>query len=69
MSDPSEKHTYELKPRQVEYIQQIADSYSLPDESKAIRALIDFAISSPDEEHHIFGEIRCLDCSGSDESV
>ncbi|MHC5022899.1 MAG: hypothetical protein ACYTGG_03150 [Planctomycetota bacterium] len=62
MSTPNEPFTVELKPRHIEYLQQIADTYDLPDEWKALRALIDFAISSPDDEHHIFGEIRCLDC-------
>jgi hypothetical protein len=62
MSDPKDKYTFDLKPRQYEYLQQIASSYEMPDESKALRALIDYAISYPDDEHHIFGETRCLDC-------
>ena len=62
MSTPNEKVTFEIKPRHLEYLQQIADNYDLADESKALRVLIDYAISSPDDEHAIFGEIRCLDC-------
>ena len=52
----------ELRDRQWEYLQQMADRYDIPDVSKAIRVLIDFAAENPDQELTIFNEKRCLDC-------
>jgi len=52
----------ELHERQWQYLQKMADRYDIPDVSKAIRILIDFAEENPDQEITIFNEIRCLDC-------
>ena len=52
----------ELKPRQWDFLQAMMKKYHLPDESKAVRCLIDHALSNPAIEATIFGEIRCRDC-------
>ena len=51
-----------LKTRQVEFLEQVTQQQGLADVSKAVRCLIDFAVTNPDELDRIFGEIRCLDC-------
>ena len=58
----AEEQTVMLKDRQMTYLQEMAGKYNLPDASKALRCLIDFAISSAEEESRIFSEIRCNDC-------
>lgn len=51
-----------LKTRQIEFLEQTVAQQNLPDVSKAIRCLIDFAATNPEELDRIFGEVRCLDC-------
>lgn len=60
----SENRTYtiELKPAQFEYLTRMKKKHDLPDESKALRCLINFALEEPGRENEIFAEIRCLDC-------
>jgi hypothetical protein len=59
----NEQYTVQLKPRQYQYLQEMARKYGLPDVSKALRCLIDFAIESPQQEKDIFQTVRCKDCS------
>ncbi len=54
--------TFELKERQISYIRRMTEKHGLPDESKAIRILIDFALHEPDEEERIFTVMRCSGC-------
>ncbi len=54
--------TVQLKERQRAYLRRMAEAHNLPDESKALRVLLDFAIQEEDMEDRIFGEMRCLDC-------
>ena len=60
----SENHpvTVQLKERQRAYLRRMAETHNLPDESKALRVLLDFAIKEEDLEDRIFTEMRCLDC-------
>jgi hypothetical protein len=52
----------ELKAGQVEYLEEIAAKYSLPDSGKVIRCLIDYARDEPSQERVIFEVMRCLGC-------
>ncbi len=60
----SENHpvTVQLKERQCAYLRQMAQKHDLPDEWKALRVLIDFAVQEKDLEDRIFAQVRCLDC-------
>lgn len=58
----NEEYTVELKSRQHAYLEQMAKKYELPDGSKALRCLIDFAYQRGDLESEIFETVRCLDC-------
>lgn len=55
-------YTLELKERQHEYLSQMAEKYDLPDASKALRCLVNFAMEKEKQEEEIFAEIRCMDC-------
>ncbi len=56
------EYTLELKEDQYQYLTEMVDKYSLDDESKALRCLINFAIEEADHEESIFDEIRCRHC-------
>ncbi len=58
----NQAYTLELKEHQHTYLEAVADRHNLPDASKAIRCLINYAMQHPDKEKEIFDEIRCLDC-------
>lgn len=58
---PSETFPIELKTRQHEWLAEMAKKFDLPDASKALRCLINYA-QEKDEEAIIFDEIRCDDC-------
>ncbi len=53
--------TYTVEADQQQWLETMARQYDLPDASKALRILIDFAIQDGDEAA-IFETIRCLRC-------
>lgn len=57
-----DEHTVSLKKRQYDYLVAMANKHGLPDESKALRCLINYAIEETQQEDAIFSQIRCLDC-------
>ena len=52
----------ELEIKKIDFLKEMVETYSLPDTTKAIRCLIDYARDNPDKRQAIFAEIRCLDC-------
>jgi hypothetical protein len=54
--------TVDLKDRQLEFIRRMIKKHDLPDEGKAIRILVDFAMHESAEEERIFTNIRCSGC-------
>lgn len=56
-----EEYTLSLKKRQFEYLVAMANKHGLPDESKALRCLINYALEEHDQENAIFEQVRCLD--------
>jgi len=61
MKDKAE-HSIPLEAEKVEFLQEMAKSYQLPDIGKAVRCLIDYARENPDQQPAIFGEVHCQDC-------
>ncbi len=55
------EHTFEINPDHLEWLQEMAETYALPDEGKALRILLDYAMSEGDRDL-IFDEIRCHHC-------
>ena len=54
--------TVDLEASKVQYLEDMAAKYHLPDAGKAIRCLIDYARDNPGLHDAIFNEIRCIDC-------
>jgi hypothetical protein len=52
----------ELESAKVQFLEEIAARYALPDIGKAVRCLVNYARENPDRLDEIFGEIRCADC-------
>jgi len=52
----------ELDTQQIEFLEEIAKKYGLPDVGKAIRCLVNYAREAPDRRDEIFDEIRCAGC-------
>jgi hypothetical protein len=53
--------TYTLHAEQKAWLEAMAAAHALPDASKALRVLLDFAIQDGNEEE-IFETIRCRHC-------
>lgn len=51
----------EIEADQLEWLNQMAKSYSLPDASKALRVVLDHAMEDADEDQ-VFMSIRCRRC-------
>ena len=62
MGGINEKYEVELKPNQWTYLESMAEKHGLPDPSKALRCLVNYAIEEGSQEGAIFQEIRCTDC-------
>ena len=54
--------TVTLEQHQFAFLTEMAKQYNLPDESKALRCLINHAIEQAPQQPTIFGDNRCLDC-------
>ena len=59
-----EKETYEiqLNPDHMGFIRNAKDKYSIADESKVMRIMVDYLITNPGLHDTVFGETRCLRC-------
>lgn len=51
----------EIESDQLEWLKEMAESYQLPDVSKALRVVLDHAMMDADEDD-IFASIRCRRC-------
>jgi hypothetical protein len=54
--------TVDLESGKVQFLEEMARRYGLPDPGKAVRCLINYAREHPDRHDEIFAEVRCLDC-------
>jgi hypothetical protein len=52
----------ELEPAKIQFLEEMAAKYGLPDAAKAIRCLINYARDNADKHADIFEDVRCLDC-------
>lgn len=66
MASPDEpgrlERRVELEPLQLRYLETMMARYAIPDVGKAVRILVNFAMSAPDEEESIFKKTRCRYC-------
>ena len=61
---PKDKAMYsiELEKDMMSFLEQMTAQYNLPDVSKTVRCLVNYAISVDTARDDIFAEIRCLTC-------
>jgi hypothetical protein len=48
---------------QLRYLETMMTRYAIPDVSKAMRILVNFAMAVPDQEESIFKKTRCRHCT------
>lgn len=53
--------TVEIEADQKEWLEEIVKKHEMPDTSKAMRVLLDFALTFDDEDR-IFEKVRCFRC-------
>ena len=56
------EQTYELNEDVIEWLKDMADEYDLPDESKALRIVVDYVMNGDVDLDEVFEEIRCNHC-------
>lgn len=63
MSGDKIEHTFEIANEQREWLDLVTEEYGLPDESKALRILLDYAIEEGNKDQ-IFSDVnmRCRYC-------
>ena len=52
----------ELETEKIQFLENMAAKYGLPDGAKALRCLVNYARENPDKHAEMFEEVRCLDC-------
>jgi len=65
--EPTDEHgriasRVDLEPAQLRYLEAMMARYAIPDVSKAVRVLVNFAMAAPDHEERIFKQTRCRHC-------
>lgn len=61
---PKDKALYsiELEKDMMEFVEQMTAKYNLPDVSKTMRCMVNYAREVETAQEDIFAEIRCLNC-------
>ncbi len=62
MPKSKEMYSLELETDMMEFMEQITAQYDLPDVSKAMRCLVNYARDADGVQEAIFAEMRCLNC-------
>lgn len=59
-----DKQSYpiEMELEKTHFLEEMVRQHGLPDISKAVRCLINYARENPDKHPAIFDEVRCVDC-------
>ena len=61
---PKDKAVYsiELEKDMMEFVEEMTAKYNLPDVSKTMRCMVNYAREVETAQEGIFAEIRCLSC-------
>ena len=62
MAGPKDVYQIELTRDQIAFVRSAQEQYKIPDESKVMRIVVDYLLSSPDIHDSVFTETRCLRC-------
>lgn len=55
-------YSFELEKDMMEFIEQMTAKHNLPDVSKTMRCMVNYAREVETAQEDIFTEIRCLNC-------
>ena len=55
-------YSFELEKDMMEFIEEMTAKHSLPDVSKTMRCMVNYAREVETAQEDIFAEIRCLSC-------
>ena len=55
-------YSFELEKDMMQFIEEMTAKYNLPDVSKTMRCLVNYAREVETAQEDIFTEIRCLSC-------
>jgi len=62
MAGTKETHEIELNRDQLGFLKSAVEKYRIPDQSKAVRILLDYIKTNPNIHDAVFGDVRCLGC-------
>lgn len=55
-------YSFELEKEMMQFIEEMTAKYNLPDVSKTMRCMVNYAREVETAQEDIFAEIRCLNC-------
>ena len=66
MAGQKSNFTFEMRDYQLSFLKDMMAQYKLPDEGKALRVLLDYAVSDADLDK-VFAKknMRCIACGGA----
>ena len=62
MAGDKKVYQFELNSDQMDFLSSAKEKYAIPDESKVVRIMVDYLLSTPDIHSTVFDETRCLGC-------
>ncbi len=62
MAGPKVAYSIDLDTDQIAFIRSVVAQYDIPDESKAVRIMVDYLMTHRDGNDTVFGETRCPWC-------
>ena len=62
MAGPKLTYEFELNNVQMAFLPPAKEQYGIPDESKVVRIIVDYLLSTPDTHATVFEYTRCLRC-------
>ena len=62
MAGPKQTFEVELNADQMAFIRSMKEKYEIADESKAIRVVMDYLMTTQNVHDTVFGQTRCLRC-------
>ena len=55
-------YSFELEKDMMQFVEEMTAKYNLPDVSKTMRCMVNYAREVETAQEDIFAEIRCLNC-------
>ena len=62
MAGPKLTYQFELNSDQMAFLTSAKEQYGIPDESKVVRIIVDYLLSTPNTHPTVFEYTRCLRC-------